>query len=184
VNIPETIVAGDSTSWRDKAMNDNLGNRVSSLTHILTYAIRGSQSLTLTATAYEDGWQTEITSAQSIVLTGSVYYWQAYATNGIKRLTLGAGQLKIEKNYATQSTPFDGRTQAKKDLDAVEAAIRAIVSNNAVQEYTIGNRSIKKMTMTDLIMIRNELRYNVIVEQKAQMKANGFGDPHNLFVKF
>lgn len=184
VNIPRTIVAGDSITWRDVAMKDNLGNQVSSLTHILTYAIRGTQNLTLTSTSYQNGWETTITAAQSITLTGSTYYWQAYATEGINRITLGAGQLTIEKNFSTQTAPFDGRTQAKKDLDAVVAAIRAIISNNAVQEYTIGNRSVKKMSMTDLIMLRDQLRYEVVVEQKAEMKANGLGDPHNLFVRF
>ena len=58
VNIPRTIVAGDSVTWRDVAMRDNLGNQVSSTTHTLTYAIRGTQNLTLTATPYRD-WETD-----------------------------------------------------------------------------------------------------------------------------
>jgi len=59
-----------------------------------------------------------------------------------------------------------------------------MISNNAVQEYSIGNRSIKKMTLTDLTTLRSELRYQLAIERRTELIANGQGDPHSLFVRF
>lgn len=184
VNIPSTIVAGDSVTWRDEAAADSLGSAITSATHTLTYAIRGAQNLTLTGTAYLTGWQTSATAAQTIALTGTTYYWQAYATAGVDRITLGSGRLTVNKNLSTQTAGADLRSQTQIDLDSVEAAIRAMISNQAVQEYTIAGRSIKKMALADLIMLRDQLRYQLVQERKRELIANGQGDPHSLFVRF
>ena len=66
----------------------------------------------------------------------------------------------------------------------MQAAIRAIISGGAVAEYTIGSRRLKKMEMTDLLMLESSLKAEVKREQKASLIANGLGNPHNLFVRF
>ena len=184
MKIPSTLISGDSVVWRDDPTVDSLGNAVTSATHTLTYALRGATVLTVTGVAYNGGWETQITAAQSGQLTASEYGWQAYATAGIERLTIGVGKLLILPNLSTQTAPYEARSQTKIDLDAVEAAIRAMISNNAVQEYSIGNRPIKKMTLTDLTTLRSELRYQLAIERRTELIANGQGDPHSLFVRF
>lgn len=184
MNIPSVIVAGDSLTWRDDSTTDNLGNQITSTTHTLTYAIRGAQNLTLTGSAYLTGWETTATAAQTITLLGTTYYWQAYATQGANRVTLGQGRVEVRKNLSTQSAGAELRTQAQIDLDNVEAAIRAMISNKTVQEYSVAGRSIKKMPMSDLIMLRDQLRYQVIQERRQELMQNGQGDPHSLFVRF
>ena len=59
-----------------------------------------------------------------------------------------------------------------------------MISNKAVQEYSVAGRSIKKMAMSDLIMLRDQLRYQVIQERRQELMQNGQGDPHSLFVRF
>jgi hypothetical protein len=100
--------------------------------------------------------------------------------------TIGAGQIEVLPglDYTGQPSAFDGRSQSQKDLDAVQAAIRAIVSGGAVAEYTIGSRRLKKMEMTDLLTLESSLKAAVKREQAAQLAANGLGNPHNLFVRF
>jgi hypothetical protein len=58
------------------------------------------------------------------------WYWQAVATKTGSTVTLGAGQLAVlaALNYTGTPGAVDGRTQAQKDLDAVQAAIRTIDS--------------------------------------------------------
>lgn len=184
MNIPSKIVKSDSTSWVDCATQDVLGNAVTSADWTLTYALRGATTLDLTAVAEGDGWKTSISAAQSGGLTAGIYYWQAIVTKGSERITLGSGQITVEADLLAASTGFDGRSQARKDLDAVQAAIRAIISGGAVAEYTIGNRSVRKMGMESLIMLESKLKAEVVREEKAQAIANGLGDPNNLFVRF
>jgi nitrogen fixation protein FixH len=184
VRIPQTIVAGDSTSWLDDASSDNLGTPILPGDWSLTYALRGPSSLTLTASVVNGQWKTSITAVQSAALDPGVYYWQAFASKSPDRVTLGSGQITVTKNVFAESDPFDGRSQARIDLDAVQAAMRAIIAGGAVQEYTIGSRSLRKMAMSDLIMLESRLKAEVVREKKAEMIRNGLGNPSNLFVRF
>ena len=53
-----------------------------------------------------------------------------------------------------------------------------------MQEYTIGNRHLRKMSMTDLLELESRLKARVYREQLQQDMANGLGNPRNLFVRF
>jgi hypothetical protein len=87
-------------------------------------------------------------------------------------------------SYTSTPGAFDGRSQAEIDLDAVKAAIRAIVSGGVVQEYRIGTRNLKKYDLVDLIQLESKLKAEVKREQAASLQAQGLGNPHNLFVRF
>lgn len=189
MNIPAQIRTGDTVTWRDEAASDNLGNAVTSATWTLTYYLRtntGNEGATVVGTAYGQGWQLTIPAATSAGFDAGQWYWQALATSGSDKLTIGSGQLQVLASLSYAGTPgaFDGRTQAQKDLEAVQAAMRAIVSGGAVAEYSIGTRRLKKMEMADLIQLESKLKAEVKREQAATMVANGLGSPHNLFVRF
>lgn len=189
MNIPAQIRAGDTVTWRDEAARDNLGNAIDSSSWTLTYYLRtntASEGATVVGTAYSSGWTFTISATTSGGFDAGQWYWQALATAGSEKLTLGAGQLEVLAGLNYTGTPgaFDGRSQAEKDLDAVQAAMRAIISGGAVAEYSIGSRRLKKMEMADLIQLEAKLKAEVKREQAATMVANGLGSPHNLFVRF
>ena len=189
MNIPSEIRAGDTIQWRDVEGVDNLGNAVSSAAYTLTYYLRfnaASEGATVVGTAYGTGWEFSIAAATSAGFDAGTWYWQAVATKTGSTITLGSGQLTVLAALSYSGTPaaLDGRTQAQKDLDAVQAAIRAIVSGGVVKEYTIGNRSLKKYDMKDLLELESKLKAEVKREQMADLIANGLGNPHNLFVRF
>lgn len=189
MNIPSEIRAGDTIQWRDVEGADNLGNVISSASWTLTYYLRtntASEGATVVGTAYGTGWEFTIPSGTSTGFDAGQWYWQALATSGSNKITLGAGQLKVlaSLSYAGSPGAVDGRTQAQKDLDAVQAAIRAITAGGVVKEYTIGNRNLKKYDMADLLQLESKLKAEVKREQMAELIANGLGNPHNLFVRF
>ena len=68
-------------------------------------------------------------------------------------------------------------------LDAVTTAIRAIINDKAA-EYSIGNRTFKRIDLAELRMRESQLKAIVVRERKAAMIANGLGDPHSLYVRF
>ena len=189
MQIPATIRAGDTIQWRDVAGVDNLGNAVSSADYELTYWLRtntASEGASVVGTAYGTGWQFTIAANVSSGFDAGTWYWQAIASKAGSVTTLGAGQLIVQSVLSYAGTPgaFDGRTQAQIDLDAVQAAIRAIINGGVVKQYTIGNRSLSKYDLADLLALETKLKADVKREQKAQLIANGLGNPFNLFVRF
>lgn len=187
--IPAVIRAGDTVVWEDSQTVDVLGNAIDSGTYSLVTYLRtntASEGFTATAVANGTGWRTTITAAQSANFDAGTWYWQSVATAGAVSYTIGSGQLTVERSLAYSGTPgaVDGRTQAQQDLAAVQAAIRAMVSGGAVQKYTIGNRSLDKIPLNDLMALESQLKAEVNREQRAAKIAQGLGDPHSLYVRF
>jgi hypothetical protein len=189
VNIPSEIRAGDTIQWRDVQGVDNLGNAVSSSDYTLTYWLRtntASEGANVTGTAYGTGWEFSIAAATSAGFDAGTWYWQAIASKTGSVVTLGSGQLTVLAALSYAGTPgaVDGRTQTQKDLDAVQAAIRSLISGGAVQQYSIAGRSLSRYSLNDLMALESKLKAEVKREQMAELIANGLGNPHNLFVRF
>ena len=189
MNIPRTIRAGDTVKWRDDPTTDVFGNAITSSAWTLKYYLRtntASEGATITGSAYGTGWELTISAATSDAFDAGNWYWTAVATKDSEVITLGNGNLSVEAALTYTGTPgaFDGRTQAKKDLDAVQAAIRAIVDGGVVQEYRIGTRNLKKYDLADLIQLEAKLKAEVKREEQAELIANGLGNPRNMFVRF
>jgi hypothetical protein len=189
VNIPAQIRAGDTVKWRDVAARDNLGNPIDSGSWTLTYYLRTNKThegATVVGTVHGTGWEFTIAQGTTAAFDAGQWFWQAEATKSGEHVTLGSGQLTVlaSLSYAGQPAAFDGRSQAQKDLDAVQGAIRTIISGGAVSEYKIGSRSLKKYELADLLALEGKLKAEVKREQAAALAANGLGNPHNLFVRF
>ena len=188
MNIPSQIRAADTIQWRDDAGVDNLGNAISSSDYTLTYYLRtntATEGATVVGSAYGTGWEFTIASGTSIGLNAGQWYWQAVATKTGSTVTLGAGQLAVlaALNYTGTPGAVDGRSQAQIDLDAVQTAIRTIVSGRSKQ-YSIGSRSFTNLDLSELMERESRLKSDVKREQMADLIANGLGNPHNLFVRF
>jgi len=189
VNIPATIRAGDTIKWRDIASQDSLGNAIDSSNWTLTYYLRtntASEGATVVGSAYGTGWEFTIAASTSADFAAGDWYWQAIATYGSEKVTLGAGQLTVlaALDYTGSPGALDGRTQAEIDLAAVKAAIRSIVSGGGVKSYSIAGRNLQKYELADLIALESKLKAEVNRERAAALIANGLGNPHNLFVRF
>ena len=189
MNIPSEIRAGDTVKWRDNSSTDVFGNDIKSGEWTLTYYLRfssASEAHTVVGTAYGSGWELTISATDSAGFDAGTWYWQAVATKGSEKITLGYGSLEVEPSlsYTGQPAAYDGRTQAKKDLEAVQTAIRTLINGGAVQEYKIGNRNLKRYDLPDLIQLEGRLKAEVNREEQAEMIANGLGNPRNMFVRF
>ena len=189
MRIPSQIRAGDTIQWRDAPGVDNLGNAIDSGSWSLSYYLRtntASEGATVVGSADGTGWEFTIAAATSTGFDAGTWFWQAVATKTGSTITMGSGQLTVLRSLSYTGTPgaVDGRSQAQQDLDAVQAAIRALVSGGAVQQYSIGSRSLTKMRLEDLMTLESKLKADVKREQMAELMANGLGNPHNLFVRF
>jgi hypothetical protein len=189
LNIPRTITAGDSITWSDAAAVDAGGDPIDSSDWTLRYYLRtnaASEGATVTGSAATGGgWDFTIAAATSTAFDAGTWHWQAQATYGSLVTTLGTGPLRVLAALAYAGTPaaLDGRSQAEKDLEAVQAAIRTIVEGGITQ-YAIGSRQATKLDLGKLMERESCLKGIVARERAAEKVAAGLGDPRNLFVRF
>ena len=189
MNIPKKIYAGQTIKWRDDGFVGPLNESITSGDWTLTYYLRYDQTHEghrVAGTSYGTGWEFTISATDSAAFDAGNWYVYAEATKDSEKFPLGTARVEVFASLTyTGSEPaaFDGRTQAEKDLDAVTAAIRAIIADKA-SEYSIGNRTFKRVAMADLQMRLNRLNAIIVRERKAAMIANGLGDPHSLYVRF
>jgi len=190
VTIPKQIRAGDLIQWRDNSTVDVFGEPISSPDWTVTYYLRtntSSEGATVSSTVYTDGWQFSIASATSAAFDVGDWYFQAVADkSGAEKQTIFTGRFEVLAALSYSGTPaaYDGRSQVNKDLDLVEAAIRALLNNGVVQEYKIGNRTAKKYDLSELLVLKAALKAELVREQAAEKIANGLGNPRAVHVRF
>jgi len=184
MNVPALIYAGDTVKWNETATAEYS----STSGWVASFALRhstGNDALTIAGVADgSGGWNFTITAVQSAGLHANGHWWQLTVTKAAERYTLATGTLDVKANIPAAGNTYDGRTQAQIDLDAVRAAMRAIVTGGAAQEYSIGNRSLKKMAMSDLIALETKLKADVAREARADRLAKGMNSGRAVYVRF
>lgn len=176
---PKIFTQGDTVKFDVPATSD-----ATSATHTLSCALRGASVLTVSGTASGNGWTVTLTSTQTAALTAGSYSYSIAASKTGERFTIESGTLIVEADVSVQIAGYDGRSQAEKDLAAVQAEIRARAGNGATLEYSIGNRSLKRESISALVALESKLRADVAREKMAIKIAKGIGSPRNLYVRF
>ncbi|MEI8350084.1 MAG: hypothetical protein WCI77_08010 [Candidatus Omnitrophota bacterium] len=63
-------------------------------------------------------------------------------------------------------------------LDSVETAIKAITDGGAVQSYSIGGRNIQRMSIIELMSLRDKLKKEIASDQGVNTRTYAsFKDP-------
>lgn len=180
--IPSEIRAGDFVSWiEEEAPTGTTAIRV----YLRTSAASGA---TVDATASGSDWALEIPAATTAALTAGDYLAQFVATVATRPVTYRETKFKVLPSLAYTGSPTAIETRSAKriQLDQVETAINALTTG--AQEYQIGigsgGRMVRRANLKDLIEWRNQLKAEVRAEERAEMIANGQGDPDALYVRF
>lgn len=189
-DLPSIIVAGTTIEWVDEATTAGINKTISSPDWTLEYYLRtntASEGHTVTGTQYANstGWQFIISSTDSANFDAGNWFWAARAFKSGKVFEIGTGELEVRQSLQYSGTPaaIDNRTQTEKDLDAVTACIRALIEDKA-QEYSIGNRTFKRIDIKELRAREAELKSRVASEKRYSYISQGLGDPKNLYVRF
>jgi hypothetical protein len=188
LTVPASIVAGSTVQWVELPATV-FDNPATSSTWTLTVTFRtntAGEGATAAGTARADGgWDVALSATTTESWDTGTWYWQKKLISGAVVVVIGSGTTEVLPSlaYTGDPTAFDGRSQAEQDLDAIQAAIRAIASKGAKQ-YSIGSRSYTSNDLGLLMQREAQLKAIVARERAAEKIAQGLGDPRNLFVRF
>jgi hypothetical protein len=187
--VPAVIHAGNTVQWIEPAALDLNGDAATSASWTLTTFLRfnaANEGATVVGTARADGgWDNAISATTTGGFDAGTWRWESRISSGATVITIGAGTFDALRSLSYEGSPgaFDGRSQAEQDLEAVQAAIRAIISRGA-RSYTIGTRSYTSQDLSQLMAREAQLKAIVNRERAAEKIAAGLGDPRNLYVRF
>ena len=187
--IPSKIRQGDFVQWDIPSYQDHFGNSISSPDWSVTYYLRTNHSTgaIVNSSAFSDGFKFQIASNVTETFLEGNWYYQAVADkSGTEKQTIISGGFKVLKSlvFSGAALNYDGRSQVEKDLETIETAIRNIISGGAIQEYKIGTRNAKKYELSELLVLKSQLKVELVREKQAETIANGLGNPRATFVRF
>jgi len=189
-DLPSVITAGTKIQWQDENTTVPINQNVTSAEWTLKYYFRttSSSGVIVTGSAVDTGWT--FTIASTDFTNKDVGEWSWYAqlvkiADTADKRDFGSGNLTIKPDltFTTNPTAIDTRSESKKELDTIQAAIRALGKSTA-KEYTIGDRTFKKIEMPILIARESQLKSIVKSEDRASLIAQGLGDPKNLYIRY
>ncbi|MCB1133920.1 MAG: hypothetical protein KDN05_22570 [Verrucomicrobiae bacterium] len=172
--IPATLRAGDTWKWTSSVADYPAGDG-----WLLTTNFRGTDSLDVTGEADGDGWTSTAAAAATAALTAGRYSWISRVTKDSETYTIASGVVEILPDLAEAAEPFDGRTDAEKQLAAAETALTALLSKQHTS-VSFGDQSFTIQDIEKLKRVRDQLREQVAAEKR---KTNG-GKGRRILVEF
>lgn len=158
-NTPTKVIAGDTAQW-EKSLPDY----PASAGWVLVYTlINAAAKITITAAADGDDYVVTQPSATTAAWAKGKYKYQARVTLAGVSHTVETGDMEVAANFATETT-LDGRSHARKVLDAVEAVLEGRATKDQ-EEYTIGDRSLKRTPIEKLYELRQRYKAEVSREE-------------------
>lgn len=171
----EKLRAGDSWGWTAQ-LADNPAP-----TWTLKFILRGQANLDLIATADGSSHKVSATAAQTKDLPAGSYTWAAVATKGVEVATVKSGTVEILPDLVNAATGFDGRSWAKRCLDAIEAVLEGR-AGAPEKNYQIGGRSVGFMTPDELLA--NRTKFQALVKAELAESGQRGAQSNSILVRF
>lgn len=164
--VPAKIYAGDSVIWDDPEVPEGATAVV-----IWFRTNATGEGVQATGAIVDGSWKVTIPATTSSGMAAGTWAYQAVATVSGQPTTYATGRVEVAASLAYAGSPaaIDLRSQAEKDLEAVEEAIRVLQSG--AQSYTIGTgsggRTFTRVQLRDLVAWRGQLLAQVAAERHA-----------------
>lgn len=175
---PTKFAAGDRVQWKRTLTDYPISEGWT-----LTYYLRGRfqhDPINLVATTSGTDYSVDITPEETANYTAGVYHVQAFVSKADDRKPVWTGTIEVTPDFSAISQPHDGRTHARKCLDAINAVLEGR-STHDQQRYVLQatGRSVDKMPIADLLKLRDYYLSEVKSEEGA-----GNGKGKNVLIRF
>ncbi len=182
--VPQTLTVGDIWNWK----REDIVSDYPPASYTLTYSFRllssaateialTSSVITESATAYT----ISVPDSTTVGYTKGDYTWQEYISNATDRIVLNTGFVTLEPNLDADTS--DPRSFWAKVLDAIEATIenRASIDQSSM---SIAGRSLSRMTIDELLTLRDRARFETGKEINKARIAKGLGNSSTIKARF
>lgn len=168
-NEPSYIRAGDTITWL-KCINDYPASDGWVLNYRL---INTAGNFDIVSTASGGDHLVAVDAATSATYTAGDYKLLSWVEKALERFSIASMPLKVLPDLAAEAAGYDTRSNAKKTLDLIDAAILSHGTNAWVQSYTIDGRSMTFRSVSEFISFRSKIKQEVIREENAERMRNG-----------
>lgn len=168
-NEPSSLRAGDTWKWT-RTLDDYPAG-----TWTLKYRFKNATSyFEIVAGTSGTDHSVSVAAATTAAYPAGSYTWMAWVEGGSsEKYTVDTGTLEVDPDYRASTAAYDGRSHARKMLDALEAWLEA--RDPAVAEYEIAGRRMKYIPIAELVKLRNRYGMEVRNEEAAAAIARGEG---------
>lgn len=161
--VPKTIAAGvnfSASAWRSE---------YSGAEWSLILLLRGPAVIDLHADRDGARHVWDVVGTQTAEWKPGEYAYAVRASNGSDVIDIETGRLRIRPDLAAAVEGYDGRSEYRKALDAIEAVLakRATLDQD---RYRINNRELYRTSPAELIRLR---AHYVELVRREEMKAKG-----------
>lgn len=172
---PSTVTAGDTVKWQR-----SLPDYPASAGWLLKYALRGASAIDITA---DSNQLVNVPSSVTSSWAAGSYSVQGYVTLAGEQHTVYQGPLTIAPSLVAAGADYDGRSHAKRVLDAIEAVIEGRAARGD-QEMTIDGTRLVKMSVEQLKTLRVYYRREYQAEQRKLAVASGKKNGRRVLMRF
>jgi hypothetical protein len=171
--MQDRLIVGDTLKFNAQ-VPDYPPSQGYALTYRLVRRDGTPGAITINATTSGEDYQVTVVSATTIGWTPGVYTWAAYASKAGERYTVDSGEITLVADPVTSAAPFDMRGHAAKVLASIEALLEGKAAADVV-EYSIAGRSIKKMSFSELLVVRQKYQDEIRTLEAVKRMQNGLG---------
>jgi hypothetical protein len=171
--IPNQLRAGSAYVWQERAKAAD-----GSTYEYTLFNASGVYTITGGEKAFA------LNSADTASWAPGVYAWTLRAVDGDgNKAEVAKGHVEILPNPDLHPGGLDGRSHARRVLDAIEATLEGRATDD-MAEITIRGRTIKQTPLVDLMKLRDVYRRDVAAEARAERLGQGLPDNRFRRVRF
>lgn len=174
---PATLLAGDTAAWLI-----TLGDYPATEGWSLAYTLINSASkITFSSTAAGNTHAVNVPAATTATWVAGSYTWRCQAIKAAEAYTVASGTLQVQGAFTAAT--LDARSHARKALDAVEAYLEN-PQNLSAASYEIAGRKLQRLSIPDLLTLRDRYRAELATETARARIARGLPNPGRVMVRF
>ena len=180
---PENVTVGDFIQWTRTDIAMDYPPADYTATYVARITGGGNTEIQLVGTAYNGAFLFTVTSEESAAFVAGYYHWQLeiVRNSDSERAVIDTGAFTAHPDLDVGGT--DPRTHAEIMLDKIETILEGRADSD-VANYTIGNRSLTKLSIKDLIYWRDYYRTEVSKEKRALRAKQGKSTGQNILIRF
>jgi len=180
---PTIVTVGDFIQWKRSDLVDDYPPSLYTATYIARITGGGSNEITLIGTDETTHYLFSVSSTVSADFVPGYYHWQLeiVRNSDSERIVVDTGTFTANVDLDVNAS--DPRTHAEIMVDKIESILQGRADSD-VANYSIKDRSLTKLSISELLQWRDYYRLELRKEKTAQLIAKGDATGATVKVRF